>query len=347
MATNRIPITRYASKSFNFGPLAYLEDDWTGDTGFNLMVVPRKTPDGKTSFLVMVQQLFEIQNFTRVGAPVPNRGGNVGREQIMGVKYNQTVAENVSKNILHEEVGMWLWQTPSNIKDPSNPLKVGWSTINNGDFQKPLHPVSRQGVIPHGNSILLSGDWESESNVPNFPPVNESYLPVITTPGIDPAIQKKFQAFYLSQIENALSLLPSGETSGLTVDNFVHPTSLLIPRSSTESSIGTESLKFFEVINIHVNSENSKGFGGVDSIPFAHSFALPVDFESYHSIQVVDNTAFSKDPGHDTADTQDEVMDYLQLQYFQNIKIQFNIDFEGVNFTVVFPHFEVNTLVKI
>ncbi len=327
-------ISRYASPSLEFGPLSYLDDSWTGDSGWNLMVVP-KVVDGKTSFLVMVQKLYETHNFNKVGGPVPNRGGaEGGKETLLAVKYNQTVAEKASKNILHEEVGMWLYQTPSGTSNS------GYST----NTQKFDHPILRQGIIPHGNSILLAGGFDDANPaVPVFPSASTAYLPKILTQGVDKKVEAAFMQDYLDQVKRAFDLLPPHETENLTFRNFINPTELLTFARKQSSNDGMSDLQFDQVINLHVNAANATGYGGLQSIPFAHDFADPVDFEDYFSIQVVKNQNYSDA----TADTQDEVPDYFQIQYFQNIKIKFKVEFMGEKFDVEFPHYQLNTLIKI
>lgn len=332
-----LAINRYSGPHVNYGPLAYLKDTYVsnGHNGWNLMVVPKKTDDGKTSFLVMVQQLYETQVFEQVGAPVPNRGGEVGVEKIVAVKYNQTAAENASKNILHEEVGMWMYQTPSGTDNPS------WSSTS----ESFPHPILRQGVIPHGNSILLAGDFQ-QATAPGYPSATTAFLPKIIPVGKtkpNPDVMNALLVEYKKQIDFALSLLPATETQFVTTQSFINPTTLLDAALVQESPDGKSQLEFDEIINLHVNVDNAKGYGGISSIPFAHSFADPIDFDAYLSIQVVKNTLYN--PA--SATTLDEVPDYFQLQYFQNIPIRFAIEFMGEQLVVEFPHYQLNTLVKV
>lgn len=326
-------ITRLASPSFDFGPLSYLEDTWLGDTGYNLMVVPQGAPDGSITFLVMIHQLFETHIFDRVGAPVPNRSGQ-GKEQIMAVKYTQVVAENVSKNVLHQEVGMWMYQTPPQQDEPTWSQPIPGFTATN--------PITRQGIIPHGNSILLAGNFDTNP-VPEYPSTTTVFNPEVISVNGDPnstlkdQMETALQQAYNAQINTALASLPASQTAGLNLQSFLYPTTILTNQ--------TKSLTFQDVTNMHVNAANAAGYGGVDSIPFAHQFANPVDFDAYLSIQHVINPSFSANP--DLANTEDEVADYLQAQYFQNISIQFEITLNGNKVVAKFPHFQFNTLVKI
>lgn len=326
-----LPTPRFSGHDVNFGPLTRLKGTFIGSNGWNLMTVPSRGADGKVSFFVMVQELYETQVFEQVGAPVPNRSGTKGVEKIVAVKYNQTAAENASKSILHEEVGMWMYQTPPGTGDKK------WSTT---EETFPC-PILRQGVIPHGNSILLAGDFK-EADAPVYPSATTAFLPRIVTDGdtkISPEIESALLAQYKEQIDSALSKLPGTETHKLTSETFITPTTLLDGALISESPDGKSPLVFEEVTNLHVNAANAKEYGGIISIPFAHEWANPVDFDSYLSIQKVKNTLFDLDL--------DEASSYFQLQYFQNIPISFEIEFMGEKLTVEFPHYQLNTLVKL
>lgn len=318
------------------GPLETLVtgNTWVGDTGFNVMVVPNP----KSQFLVMVSQLFETHVFEEVPAPVPNRSQNNGTAQVGAVKYSQTVAENVSKNILHEETGMWLNQTVgTTLTDPTgNGLQeitgepeTGYVTTN---------PVVRSGTIPHGNTIQATGTWSNYDLVPpitpggtidlspyialgNFPTVNDalSFLPVFAD-GSDPSA---LQADYVSQLQTSLDNIGQ---SALNVDDFINPITLLNRYADNISNI----------ISMAVTTENT--LGGVLNIPFAQNVIGPQAFICTFMIETVQN-----DPAF--GPTQDENSTFNRIQYLQSIPLLFPKAYNGKD--VIFPHWNVNTLIAI
>ncbi|WP_448701910.1 heme-binding protein [Mucilaginibacter sp. AW1-3] len=318
-----------------YGPLQTLinGNTWVGDTGFNLMVVPNP----KSQFLVMVSQLFETHNFEEVPAPVPNRSQNNGTAQVGAVKYSQIVAENVSKNILHEETGMWLNQTLGTL--PTDPTGNGLQAITGQPETDYVitNPVVRSGTIPHGNTIQATGVWTdytlSTPIVPgpidltpyiainNFPTEAGalSFLPYF----VDQSDPTALQADYRAQI--AVSLDNIGQTT-LTVDDFVNPISLLNKYTSNIS----------EIVSMAVTTANDQG--GVLNVPFARGVIGPQDFICTFMIETVQNN-----PTY--APTQDENPTFFQLQYLQSIPLLFPKAYNGKD--VVFPHWNINTLIAI
>jgi hypothetical protein len=326
---------RRASDSGNgaLGPLGQLAigDQWVGDSGFNLMVVPNPNQQ----FLVMISPLFETHVFTAVGAPVPNRSANNGTEQIGAVKYTQTVAENVSKNILHEETGMWLNQTPG-----TNPDGAGYGLqmvdpATTAAYITP-NPIMRSGTIPHGNTIHATGtattfDTPVSGNVlpyiaiDNFPNVSGElvFLPTFAD-GSDPTeLQQDFKA----QIAASLKLI--GETE-FTVEDFINPIRLLNKYADNLKS----------VTSLAVTTEAGKG--GVLNIPYERAFAGPQNFICTFMIEEVNTAGFNPVV---SKPAQDEMPTYFQIQYLQSIPLLFPKGYCGKD--VLFPHWNVNTLVAV
>ena len=313
------------------GPLSQLVigDQWVGDSGFNLMVVPNP----EQQFLVMISPLFETHEFTAVPAPVPNRSARNGTAQNGAIKYTQTVAEKVSKNILHEETGMWLNQTAGTL--PADSTGYGLQMVDAATticYITP-NPIMRSGTIPHGNTIHatgistrfdkpVSGDVRPFLDLSNFPIADGelAFLPMFVD-GSDPSdMQRDFRV----QIGASLKLL--GETE-FTVDDFINPIRLLNKYADNLKS----------VTSLAVTTQ--AGRGGVMNVPYERAFAGPQDFICTFMIEEV-NT-----PGMIPMGAQDEVATFLQIQYLQSIPLLFPKGYKGKD--VLFPHWNVNTLIAV
>ena len=316
------------------GPLQTLVNgnQWVGDTGFNLMVVPNP----KLQFLVMVSELFETHIFSEVPAPVPNRTMNNGTEQIGAVKYTQIVAENVTKNILHEETGMWLNQTLGTLADPTG---YGLEMVS-GEPATGLvttNPIVRSGTIPHGNTVHATGVCTKNDLTP---PASGNILPYIALAnfsndktnlqflpnfkdGSDPA---ELQENYKSQITASLARIGR---SDLNVEDFINPIGLL----------NSQANNLIKVVSMAVTTANDNG--GVLNIPFETTFVAPQNFICTFIIETVNNSGFNAVTGSN----QDEAASFFQLQYLQSIPLLFPKGYNGKD--VLFPHWNLNTLIAI
>jgi hypothetical protein len=323
------------------GPLQDLVNgnQWVGDTGFNLMVVPRP----KAQFLVMVSPIFETHIFDEVPAPVPNRTMQNGTEQIGAVKYSQIVAENVSKNILHEETGMWLNQTPGTAVD--DPTHFGLQMVS-GDEALSLvntNSIVRSGTIPHGNTVQATGVW---NKAPFPPPISEitpivwNVLPYIELSNfqnngtkleflptfVDGSDPTELQDNYKAQIAESLARIGR---SDLSVEDFINPIGFL----------NSQADNILEITNMPVTTANSRG--GVINIPFETKFVAPQDFICTFLIEKISNARWNADIGSAT----DENATFFQLQYLQSIPLLFPKGYNGKD--VLFPHWNLNTLIAI
>ncbi len=328
---------RYAPVSnFALGPLQTLVNgnSWVGNTGYNLMVVP--SPLSSNGFIVLISQLFETHNFEAVPAPVPNRTLANGTEQIGAVKYSQTVAENVSKNILHEETGMWLNQTVGIAKPtvPSNGLEAVNGNLNGQPASNLVttNPIIRSGTVPHGNTFQAAGDWiqfqapvsgdvSPYLKLANFPTKNNqlSFLPVFT----DGSDSSALQTAYMAEIQSALNRMG---LQSLSVNDFINPIGFL--------NTYANNFKYIDTLAV----STADNLGAVLNVPFERAIAGPQDFICTFAIETIAN------PGA-VGPTEDEVPTYFQLQYLQSIPLLFPNGFDGK--AVLFPHWNVNTLIAI
>jgi hypothetical protein len=327
------------------GPLQTLVtgNQWVGDTGFNLMVVPNPA----SQFIVMVSPIFETHIFDEVPAPVPNRTMSNGTEKIGAIKYSQIVAEGVTKNILHEETGMWLNQTlGSGDNDPDFGLGMVNGNLPSGASATALvttNPIVRSGTIPHGNTIQATGVWTDSGaisppasgnigpylSISNFSSNEDNlqFLPVFAD-GSDPT---ELQADYMTQLNASLKRLG---IPGLTAEQFINPIGFL----------NSQANNLVEVVAMAVTTETSKG--AVLNIPFETAVVAPQNFICTFLIETVTNT--STDPT--IGSSQDENPTYFQLQYLQSIPLLFPMGYKtsmGEVKDAIFPHFNLNTLIAI
>jgi hypothetical protein len=321
------------------GPLQPLVvgESWVGDTGFNLMVVP--SPLGPQGFIVMISQLFETDVFEQVPAPVPNRTLSNGTAQIGAVKYSQKVAEYVSKNILHEETGMWLNQTPG-TNPPTTP-RNGLEAVH-GEPETGLittNPIIRSGTIPHGNTFQaagistnypapVSGNVAPYLQLSNFPTVagSLSFLPSFQ----DGSDATQLVADYKAAIAAALTIIKLPNTPA-DVENFINPIGFL--NKYATNIVGINSLSVSTTDNL----------GMVLNVPFERAIAGPQDFICTFMIETIQNTNSASAPETDQNPT------FYQIQYLQSIPLLFpngNPQIYGGK-ALLFPHWNVNTLIAI
>lgn len=309
------------------GPLQPLVNgnQWVGDTGFNLMVVPNPAQQ----FLVMISPIFETHIFDEVPMPVPNRTMNNGTEQLGAVKYSQIVAENVTKNILHEETGMWLNQTVgSGAVDPD--FGLGAVTGDAIDLVN-KNPIVRSGTIPHGNTIQATGVWK------NFPtPVSGNVLPYILLSNfqndrtnlaflpsyVDGSDPSGLIENYIAQITASLARI--GRTD-LNYRDFINPIGFLNKQANNIT----------DIVAMPVSTANG---GAVINIPFETTFVAPQNFICTFLIETIMGDAALRP-------SQDELPQFFQLQYLQSIPLLFPKGYNGKD--VIFPHWNLNTLIAI
>lgn len=338
-----------------FGPLDTLAkgNTWVGDTGYNLMVVP--SPLGPNGFIVIISQLFETHIFDAVPGPVPNRSLHNGTAQVGAVKYSQVVAEKASKNILHEETGMWLNQTlgRNRLADPTDPTmpvdQYGLGIINGELNGKPAselmsNPIVRSGTIPHGNTFQAAGKCTSYPNLKpkiftdvssyislgNFPTAHHNQLNFLPT-FVDGSDSTQLQEDYRLAILKALSLmkLPHDYNS---VDAFINPIELLNKYANNITHIDSLAIT------------TADDHGMVLNVPFAKAVAGPQNFICTFMIEEIDNMIGVDNKDKLSAET-DQVASYFQIQYLQSIPLLFPKGYKGKD--VLFPHWNVNTLIAI
>jgi hypothetical protein len=150
------------------GPLAGLVGTWSG-IGWNLIAVP----NGKGGFQLLINEIDETITFTPIEALVPNRSNGGGTMLLAGVQYDIKVTDagdGPNKgNLLHAENGMWLW--PTNMAPTP-----GADTATDEVFTRKT--VVRLASIPHGNSLVAIGPFETIAGPPVIPDISSLPTPL-------------------------------------------------------------------------------------------------------------------------------------------------------------------------
>jgi hypothetical protein len=275
------------------GPLADLAGTWIG-TGFNLISLPAFNKDRE--FELLLNTTVEVLEFEPIGAQVPNRGSFSGVPRpngqddinIYGLRYLQRVADGKKYAPLHVEPGFWL-----NVPATQWPERAA--------------SVVRQGMIPHGSSLLALGN-HTESEEPSIPSICSFPAKHDGTDFANPS--------YLHQFHSP----PGGFDTELVKD----------PNLALKKAIYEQNI--IKTVTLTVSTENPKesdedpdgGSGGIVNIPFIVKNANVTKFNAVFWIETVQN------PNSEST--------FLQLQYTQTAILDFlNIDW---------PHISVATLIK-
>lgn len=276
------------------GPLADLAGTWIG-TGFNLIALPAFSQ--KQEFRLQLNNTVEVLEFEPIGAQVPNRGSFSGKPKpngqpdinIYGLRYLQRVADGKNHQPLHVEPGFWL-----------NVPATHWPELGAS--------VVRQGVIPHGNSLLALGSHSESDGKPEIPKISSIPARHDGTDFPDPS--------YV----NPYKFPPEGVDAELVKN----------PNLALEKALKGQDVT--NTVTLEVGAKNPQKAdedpesrnGRIASIPFIAKNADVKQFKSIFWIEKVRNP--------------DNRGVFLQLQYTQLVILDFlDIDW---------PHISVATLIK-
>jgi hypothetical protein len=135
-----------------FGLLIDLAGTWMGK-GFNLVSLPLapsvRGTDSDKKFVPKIGTTREVLAIAPLGSPVPNRGFVQEDISLFGLTYLQVVTDATSSEARHFETGLWL-----NVPNTTPPSVV------------------RQGVIPHGDSLLARGTVTQSAGAPTIPVIS-------------------------------------------------------------------------------------------------------------------------------------------------------------------------------
>jgi len=289
------PIT---STIAQLGPLGDLPGSWVGN-GFNLISLP-DFQDSRP-FRLKLNATRETLNFTPIGGPIPNRGSAQDDIAFLGLHYFQQVSDAVTNEGMHVEPGLWL-----NLPMTTKPMEQA--------------TVARLGTIPHGDSLLAQGNFQTRNGGPLIEAVDPTPFTLNATTG---ARQNDTNPGYLAPFTS--TPLPPGIPSG----SLANPNLVL-----------SNAIKGQKIVKTVVMFVSATPVGGINGTPIAPP-SKPNDVGGIVNIPFVDTNAnansFSAIFWIETVENSDGTQ-FLQLQYTQTVIL----DFIGLKW----PHISVATLVK-
>ena len=105
-------VASHSKTAQHLGPLADLPGFWQG-TGFSLIARPEFDPENPNAFFLQLNLLRETLEFSQIGSPVPNRGGEQSDIYLYGVTYLHRVTDAATGGALHIEPGLWMRIPPT------------------------------------------------------------------------------------------------------------------------------------------------------------------------------------------------------------------------------------------
>jgi hypothetical protein len=252
----------HAIAASRLGPLADLPGTWVGN-GFNLISLP-DFHEGKT-FRLQLNATVETLAFTPVGGKVPNRGSGQDDIFLFGLTYLQRVSDAVSLGALHIEPGLWL-HVPATTTPPVP------------------ESVVRQGTIPHGDSLLATGNFIGPfAGGPKIDPVDST--PQLNPPGA-----------------------PLGEGYLAPFANPPLPPGFKLPYVKNLNLALLDAIAAQTILKTTVLIISTTNGGGILNIPFVVANANPTRLDAIFWIETVQGP----DGG-----------EFMQLQYTQTVILNF------------------------
>lgn len=311
---------------------------------YNIMPLPEAVdPDG---FILKNFTFYEMLNFNdsiAVMAEAPNRGGLVS-QNCRALFYEQQVlfAEGPAANsIVHVENGCWLW-LPRFVQQPGPfPADIDLESVTNSLNQPASVAIAKQISIPHGNSILALGGFDTVSSTDGAGICKAD--PAITGRPIIPDAPFPYPSPAVA-MENPAAPPPPTLISRLNIDNRYstlqnsmvnfqnpHPEFTQCPNKPLQEAVAI--IQPDKFMHWQVTTEPTQhgedlkpgdGTGVVTNIPFEHRVSRVTEyFADYWML-------FKKDGG--------KTKKYLA--YTQTILMQMTIKGEKYSF----PHVTCNTL---
>ncbi|MCE7991928.1 MAG: hypothetical protein HEP71_08105 [Roseivirga sp.] len=187
---------------------------------------------------------------------------------------------------------------------------------DSGELISPPYRVARSGTIPHGNSILILGSVDHSQGEPTIGKI--SSLPS------EEDRQGAPKGFF-SQFNS--------EQQRLTVQDIVikEPSKIFDVFNPNDNLIrDNKGLEVLDSTHIALSSENE---GSVDNIPFIKTHANATSAYSDFWLETVKLPMSGEN--------------FQQLQYSQNVGIEFHRKFNGKPGLITWPHITINTLAKV
>jgi hypothetical protein len=285
---------------------------WTGK-GFNIVQLPNRnmevSPPESAKFQVMMHAYSEEFVITRFDGDLPafNRGNSQGDIPIHGLEYHQKIIDVATNLPIHAETGMWL-----SVADPA------------------IHPSPmfvRQGVLPHGNTLLCQG-FPLATHASGVPPFNVADITPFT---LDAAGKRKNDSndSYRDVIRNVA--LPTGITAAIRDD----PNMLLLQHLDGTTIVDMDVL-LVSALPIADIDRVSGVFAQVGAKGVMGNIPFNVKNANANSMTCIFWLETVRDQSGAT---------FKQLQYSQTVILDFEVrDAAGVPTPIKWPHVSVATL---
>jgi hypothetical protein len=303
--------TSQDDSKLKYGPLGQLPGDWTG-RGFSILSLPNNYPKNPTAkFQLMMNATIEDTQFTRIGAPIPDRGNTQDDIFFLGMTYLQKVSDAQTLEGIHIEPGLLL-----NL--PGNPVQT-------------VPSVVRLATIPHGDAVLAQGPYILSLPVP-IPDVDSTPF----TLNADGSRHNDPSDTYLAPFKNAIP------PPGIPHDAIKNPNYILQQYNADLINAG-KSIIPYSVFQVNVNPVGgiadapplpavSGDVGGITNIPFVNTNANANSMSATFWTNIVMNPDASM---------------YLVLQYSQTVILDFPVpDSNDVLTPIKWPHISVANLLQ-
>lgn len=300
------------SGSSDLGALVHLVGTWvnadpTSPMSYNLMVLPQFDPSSPEGYILKNQTYYEEMTFSPLSGTADNRGG-FGKQVANPIFYEQRVffaptapvPEEDWNTLIHAENGAWL-----NLTDQQQTLgPYGHDKFGTPPSQE--FSIAKQMSVPHGNSILATGNVTTGTGTPTIPDATGYPTPPAHAPA-------DFLAPY--------------ETQSL---GNLDPAATKNPNLPIQKALAALSEKQVPTswIQIDVSTTNAKQ--PPTNIGFERMHANVVGYDTTIWLESFDAGPAPK---------------FTHLQYSQTIMFELSIVVAGLPTKVLFPHVTSNALV--
>ncbi|WDE00811.1 heme-binding protein [Thalassomonas actiniarum] len=180
---------------------------------------------------------------------------------------------------------------------------------------KPMFSIARSATVPHGDSAMILGDAVVKEGAPEVPDI--SSLP-------SEADQAGMPEGFLKQYEN--------EQERLTVYDIVtKQNSKIFNVANPNDNLKRDNNGLEVVSTTHISMDSENG-GGINNIPFIVKHANATRFQCDFWLQTIKLPMSGQT--------------FEELQYSQNVDIEFHKRFSDKSGLITWPHVTVNTLTK-
>lgn len=310
---------------------------------YNVMPLPQASdPDGYIlkNFKYYERLKFnndDDKNTLAIAAEAPNRSGLV-TQNVRALFYEQQVkfAEGPAHdNVVHVENGAWLW-LPRFVQQPGPyPANIDAEKVTDGLQQPSEIAIAKQIAVPHGNSILALGSFDTISTaqdkaaigktsvIPGRPVIPDAPFPypipivAVENPASPPTLKSNLNvdARYTTQLA--------------TTANFQNPHPDLTQNPNIPLQQAVEIIDPDSYMHWHVTTlESQHGKGQVIDVPFEEKVS---DVTEYFA----DYWLLFKQHRRQTR---------RYLAYTQTILMKMLIEQNGERNAYIFPHVTTNTV---